>query len=192
MTNTFNQNFALILIDVQKAFNQTAHWGEERNNPCAEKNMAKLLSYWREKNFPVVHIQHNSISTDSPLKVGEPGHEFMDFACPRDCETIITKEVNSAFIGTNLLSQLNSMGVHRILFAGFTTDHCVSSSVRMAANYGYEVFVAADATVTFSKLGFDGQHYTAEQVHQISLVSLQHEFAEIIDSVDIIEKLDAQ
>ena len=189
MPTTADQNFALILIDVQKAFHQINYWGEERSSPCAEKNMATLLCQWREKDMPIVHIQHRSFLTDSPLAAGHPGHEFMDFASPKASEIVITKEVNSAFIGTNLLEQLNAMGIQRILFAGFTTDHCVSTTARMAGNYGYEVFIAADATASFSKKGFDGAHYTAELVHQISLASLHKEFATVLNTQDILKNL---
>ncbi|WP_198038498.1 isochorismatase family protein [Photobacterium angustum] len=50
------KNPALIIIDVQKGFDDP-YWGR-RNNPEAESNITLLLSKWREKELPIVHIQH--------------------------------------------------------------------------------------------------------------------------------------
>jgi nicotinamidase-related amidase len=50
------QNAALIVIDVQKGFDDP-QWGP-RNNPDAEKIIATLLSTWRETARPVFHVQH--------------------------------------------------------------------------------------------------------------------------------------
>ena len=35
---------ALLLIDIQKAFDDVAYWGGQRNNLDAERNAGKLLS----------------------------------------------------------------------------------------------------------------------------------------------------
>ena len=52
------RNQALIIIDVQKAFDDKK-WGE-RNNLNAEENISKILTLWREKGWKVIHIQHMS------------------------------------------------------------------------------------------------------------------------------------
>ena len=65
---------ALIVIDVQKGFDDP-RWGS-RNNPDAEANIAQLLSAWRSAELPVIHIQHHSTKTDSPLRPGTVGSEF--------------------------------------------------------------------------------------------------------------------
>ena len=51
-----NNQIALIIIDVQKAF-QLPYW-VERNNLFAEENMRILLAEWRKRKRPVFHIQH--------------------------------------------------------------------------------------------------------------------------------------
>jgi nicotinamidase-related amidase len=56
----------------------------------------------------------------------------------------------------------------------------------MAANLGFTVTVVADATATFDRLGPDGEHYTAEQVHRLALVSLHREFATVCNSEDLL------
>jgi nicotinamidase-related amidase len=91
----------LILIDIQNAFYDETYWGK-RNNPSFESNVAKLVSHWRSLKQPVIHIQHLSLEPGSPLREGLPGCKFMDFVKASGDELIITKNVNSAFIGTNL------------------------------------------------------------------------------------------
>jgi nicotinamidase-related amidase len=56
----------LILIDQQKAM---AHpkWGP-RNNPDAERNIARLLAAWRRHGWPIIHVKHDSTYPDSPFR----------------------------------------------------------------------------------------------------------------------------
>ena len=75
------QNTVLLIIDVQKGFDET-FWGK-RNNPNAEENIAKLLITWRETNRPVIHIQHLSLLPDSPLRSGYSGSEIKDIVKPQ-------------------------------------------------------------------------------------------------------------
>lgn len=178
---------ALILIDIQKGFDDIVYWGGHRNNPDAEENAQKLLHFWRQNQLPVFHAQHCSTNPDSRLAEGNPGNEFNDLVKPGDGEPIIKKNVNSAFIGTNLKEQLDLAGINRLVFAGLTTDHCVSTTVRMAANYGYETFVVSDATATFDKIGADGKKYSAEIIHETALASLHNEFATVIKTEELIK-----
>ena len=79
-----------------------SQFGGLRNNPDAEVKMAFLLSEWRDKGFPVIHIQHCSVEVNSPLRLGFIGNEFKVKAKPLLGEKVFTKTVNSAFIGTEL------------------------------------------------------------------------------------------
>ncbi|MDX5421232.1 MAG: cysteine hydrolase [Hymenobacteraceae bacterium] len=181
-----NKKTALLLIDVQQAFQNEAYWGGNRNNPQAEQNIADLLACWRGNNRPVVHVKHNSRNPDSPLHATNPGNRIMDCARPLDGEPLFEKQVNSAFIGTQLKTYLDEQEIKGLVIVGFITDHCVSTSARMAGNYGYAVYVAADATATFDRIGPEGESYTSTDIHRISLASLHQEFATIMKTADII------
>jgi nicotinamidase-related amidase len=178
---------ALILIDVQTAFNNVAYWGGNRNNPEAEQNIVGLLKHWRENKLPLFHVKHNSIMPGSLLAITNPGNSFMEVAMPLDGESIITKNVNSAFIGTNLQQLLDEQHIKTVMIAGFTTEHCVSTTTRMAANLGYNTYVIADATVSFAKVGVNGENFSAEMVHAVSLATLKDEFATIITTEQVKE-----
>ena len=58
---------ALILVDIQKGFDNLEYWGGQRNNPDAEENASELLQVWRENKLPVFHIQHCSSNPKSLL-----------------------------------------------------------------------------------------------------------------------------
>lgn len=174
----------LLLIDVQKGMDEPV-WGE-RNNPLAESNIAKLLTVWRESGRPVYHVQHLSLHPQSPLREGLPGCDFKDEATPRPEEPLFQKHVNSAFIGTELESRLRENGYDTLVIAGLTTQHCVSTTTRMAGNLGFDVYLVSDATAAFDATGHDGVHFSAEQVHAVSLATLHGEFCTVVDTEAII------
>ena len=180
MSITKTDRPALILIDIQKGFDNIEYWGGQRNNPGAEENARELLLLWREHHLPVFHIQHCSSNPSSLLHETNIGNEFKDLVKPIDNEPVIKKNVNSAFIGTDLKEQLDNAKITKLVIVGLTTDHCVSTTTRMAGNYGFDVFLVADATATFNKKGLDGQNYSAELIHQTALASLNEEFAKVV------------
>ena len=175
---------ALILMDVQKGFDDSCLG--ERNNPNAEDNIIKLLSKWRERDFPIIHIKHCSLDPNSPFRPNQPGNDFKEGSKPLKDEKIFTKTVNSAFIGTALERYLHSQNLLSLVFVGFTTDHCVSTSVRMAANLGFEVIVISDATVAFERESHDKNHYSAEEIHNIHLTSLNGEFCKVKNTTEML------
>jgi nicotinamidase-related amidase len=171
---------ALILIDIQKGFDDIEYWGGQRNNPNAEINASELLKIWRRNDLPIFHIKHCSSIPTSLLHETNIGNQFMDLVSPIEGEPIIKKNVNSAFIGTDLKEQLDNSKITKLVIVGLTTDHCVSTTTRMAGNLGYETYLVSDATATFNKKGIDKQNYSAELIHETALASLNEEFATIV------------
>lgn len=168
----------LIVIDVQEGWDDPRH--PARNNPDAEDKIAQLLERWRTMGRPVIHTQHCSTEPDSPLRPDQPGWRFKAIVEPRPGEVILQKTVNSAFIGTDLEERLRRAGCDTVVITGLTTDHCVSTTARMAGNLDFHTFVVSDATATYERSGPDGRVHSAHDIHTITLVSLHREFARIV------------
>lgn len=177
-------NAALIVIDVQESFDDPSYG--QRNNPNAEANIARLLEAWRRTRHPVYHVQHLSREASSPLRPGQPGCRIKESARPRNGEPLVQKHVNSAFIGTDLEDKLHREAITTLVVTGLTTDHCVSTTTRMAGNLGFETYLVGDATATFDRTAPDGTRYPAEVVQAVSLASLDGEFAAVVNTEDVL------
>ena len=182
---------ALLLVDIQKGFDNIEYWGGSRNNPNAERIASNLLQLWRRNSLPIFHIQHCSTNPISPLNpnFNFEGNQFKEEVKPQKNEIIIQKKVNSAFIGTNLQILLELHEIKQLIICGMTTDHCVSTTVRMAGNLGYETFVVDDATATFDKT-LRNIVYDADSIHYSHLASLNGEFATVCNSIDLFLAID--
>ena len=180
---------ALILVDIQKGFDNIEYWGGQRNNEDAEKNAGELLRLWRKHRLPVFHIKHCSSNPNSLLHETNEGNDFKDVVKPGSNEPIIKKNVNSAFIGTDLKEQLDNLKITKLVIVGLTTDHCISTTTRMAGNLGFDTFLVSDATATFNKKGVEGQNFPAELIHATALASLSNEFATIVTTNFLIQTI---
>ncbi|KAI2774509.1 Isochorismatase hydrolase [Daldinia loculata] len=201
---------ALIIIDVQNGLRHPTHWGTSRSTPEFEENVALLLNAAREYNkklgedaVDIYHVHHHSIYPNSILYPGTQveidgklveGIQPLSFAQPEPQEPVFIKDVNSSFIGTKLEAHLKDQRVRQLVIMGLTTDHCVSTTTRMANNLRVvsvtsptgeldegDIVLVGDACATFSKGGID-----AETVHKVSLVTLNDEFAQVVNTQDVL------
>lgn len=177
----------LIVIDPQQGFADPV-WGP-RDNPEAEVNIRRLLDHWRESGWPVVLVRHDSTLPTSPLRTGQPGHDFIDgIAGPHDL--LVAKSVNSAFYGEPDLDRwLRSAGVEALVICGITTNHCCETTARMAGNLGYDVTFVIDATHTFDRMGPDERVVTAAELSRATAASLHGEFAEVTTTEAFLESM---
>ena len=181
---------ALIVIDVQIGFEDPI-WGM-RNNPRAELNIGRLLAFWRMTRRPVFHIRHDSPRANSPLRPGQRGNAFKPQTAPAPGEAVIAKTVNSAFIGTSLEADLRRAQSPAVVVVGLTTNHCVSTTARMAANFGFATYVVQDATAAFGNKGMDGRQRPPNDVHESALADLRGEFAEIVETGALLDAATAE
>ena len=180
-------NAALLIVDVQQGFDD-AVWGA-RNQPFAEAKVARLLEAFRASHRPVLHVLHDSRLPESPLRPGQPGNDPKPEARPLLGEPVYRKHVNSSFIGTTLEADLRRDGVDTLVVVGLTTNHCVSTTTRMAGNLGFRTYLVHDATATFDRAALDGQNRPAEEVHAAALSDLSEEFATIVSTEDVLRVL---
>ena len=177
---------ALLVIDVQRGFDDTNYWGP-RNNPACEANIRALVEHWRKEGRPLVLVRHDSTEARSPLRPGAPGNDLAAFL-PDDPTLIVTKSVNSAFYGTpDLHSWLQERGIGQLVICGLTTNHCCETTARMAGNLGDQVRFVLDATATFDRPGPDGVVIPAADIARVSAASLHGEFADVCATADVLD-----
>ncbi|CAL9535681.1 cysteine hydrolase family protein [Streptomyces griseomycini] len=187
-------NAALVVVDVQKGFEDLAFWGP-RNNPGADDNIASLLDAWQTSGRPVVFVRHDSVNPESPLRPGQEGNEFKEYVEARrgkggaGAELLVTKSVNSAFYGSpDLDAWLRGAGISQIVLTGIQTNMCVETTARMGGNLGYDVVVAYDATYTFDVEGPFGWWRSADELAQASAVSLHGDgFARVVTTKEVLD-----
>lgn len=179
---------ALIIIDWQKGFDDYTYWGGNLNNPDAEKNTRHILDKWRALKLPIFHVKHDSVNPKSRLAPGQPGNEIKEIVKPLNGEPVISKNVNSAFIGTDLKQRLDEQQIKSVVIVGIQTDHCVSTTARMAGNYGYTTYVISDATATFDRISTTGEKISSQTIHDVNLASLRDEFAMILRTEELLQK----
>jgi nicotinamidase-related amidase len=183
---------ALIIVDVQRAFDEWEAKGKRRNNPRAVARIADLLAAFRETRAPIFHIRHEGTKPTSSFLPGGTGYPVKDEARERDGEPVIVKRVNSAFIGTDLERRLRAAGIVSVVICGATTNHCVETTTRMAGNLGFDARLVRDATWTFDRVGPDGDAHAAEDIHAMTLSNLNGEFATVVTTAEAIAALKEQ
>jgi nicotinamidase-related amidase len=192
MIRKFASDTALLLVDVQKGVDDLRHWGGprgRRNNPQAEARLQKLLHSWRGQRSRVIFTQHDSREADSPLRLDRPGGALKDGFEPAADELVIRKDVNSAFIGTPLELELRRRGVTRLVIAGFFTNMCISTTVRMSNNLGYDTYLVHDACACANRVQLDGTDLDPEVVHDVTVATLHREFCTAFTHTDAIQLL---
>ncbi|MEO1550054.1 MAG: cysteine hydrolase family protein [Pseudomonadota bacterium] len=189
MIPKFETDAALLLIDVQVGVNDLTHWGGptgRRNNPDAEERQRDILAAFRGAGLSVFFTRHDSREAASPLKFSLPGGAQIAGLEPRADEVVIEKDVNSGFIGTGLEIALRREGVRRLVVGGFFTNFCVETTVRMAGNMGFDVYLAEDACATTNRVGPDGADHDPALVHDLSVASMHGEFCTALATAELI------
>jgi nicotinamidase-related amidase len=186
------ENAALVVVDVQKGFEEAGFWGP-RNNPAADDNIAALIDVWQATERPVVFVRHDSGKAGSPLRTGYAGNELKDYVEQRrgkgaGPELFLTKTVNSAFLGTpDLGAWLTQAGIGQLVLVGIQTNMCVETTARMGGNLGYDVVVPLDATHTFDLVGPFGWRRTAQELAEATAVSLHGGgFARVVTTGEVV------
>ena len=179
----------MLLVDIQKAFLEKDYPGLIRNNEHAEFICGKILKKWRTLDLPIIHVRHSSTNPESKLHKSRPGFEFNDYVTPLETEMVLTKEVNSAFIGTNLENILIKSHIDTWVIVGMTTNHCISTTVRMSGNLGFDTYLISDSTACYNTKGLNGEIIACNTIYNSALASLQEEFATVIDSKELFDIL---
>ena len=91
---------------------------------------------------------------------------------------MIQKNFPNSFRETPLLDHLRERRIARLVIGGMMTHMCIDSTVRAAADLGFECLLAGDACAT-KALSFGGVTLPAESVQAAFLASLNGLFAKV-------------
>lgn len=176
---------ALIVVDVQKGFDDTNYWGQ-RNNPDCEQNVARLIKAWRSQGWPIVYVRHDSSSSTSPLAPGSKGNAFKD-AVKGNPDLLVVKNVHSAFYGEpDLDAWLKQHGITGVAVCGIQTNMCCETTARMASDLGYDVLFVEDATHTFDIVTETNKVYRAREIARYTAVTIDADFGRVVRTSDLV------
>ena len=127
-------NCAVVLIDFQNEYvNGKMPLGSAGIKATA--NARLLLDKARDNNTPIFHIAHHGEENGNVFDPLSSNVAIVDSLQPMDNEKIITKMHPNAFYDTELNALIQATGKQQIIFAGFMSHMCVSSSVRAAFDF---------------------------------------------------------
>lgn len=200
MVSASAQETALVLLDLQEGLCRAPREGEPPPLAAAVAERAVLptaaaaLGLARERGLVVVHVrlafseEHANRTNRSPrfddheragrFARGSDAVTFCGEVAPEPGELILEKGSVGPFASTPLDVVLRLRGVRTLLVAGVATHLAVESTVREAADRGFEVIVLEDACAA----------PTAE-LHEHAVTQTIPAFAEVIAAGELGERL---
>jgi nicotinamidase-related amidase len=82
--------------------------------------------------------------------VDAPSWQIDDSVVPRPGEIVLNKTSSGTLNSTMLDQTLRNMDIESLIVCGVTTDVCVVTTARDAADRGFQVIIAEDACTAFS------------------------------------------
>ena len=179
-------NCAVVFIDYQNEYVDGAMPLGDLG-VAATANARLLLDKARANNTPIFHMVHHGEDNDKVFDPLSFKVDIIDALKPISAEkTIINKHPN-AFHNTLLHDLIKSSDKQQIIFAGFMSHMCVSSSVRAAFDLGFDNFVCHDACATRDLPSVKGQTITANIMHDTAMAALQDRFAALISTEKLVK-----
>jgi len=154
----------------------------ERIERAVLPNTQRLRDRFTQLKRPVLHVTVGAAhpdALDAPVHmrklfvefanhVGSREHEILDELKPRPGEHVLRKTTIGAFASTNIDSLLRALGCEQLYLCGVSTNMCVETTAREAADRGYLVTLVEDACGT-----------THEDLHQVTMRNFQRLFGRV-------------
>jgi nicotinamidase-related amidase len=172
---------ALLIVDIQNDyFRGGAHPLVGPDEAAAAAS--RLLATFRSAHAPVLHLQHVWDAPEAEfMRPGTEGVEIHPAVAPADGELVLTKEQPNGFLGTGLESELRDREIDQLVVAGMMTSTCVDSTVRAAADLGFEITLAHDACAA-PDLEFEGLTVPGDTVHTAFVAALADDYADALSA----------
>lgn len=182
------KNQLLLLIDIQNDYFIGGKM-ELYNMKAASENAAHLLSLFRNKNWPLVHVQHIALKADASFFVqGSFGAKIHSSLLPLQNEFIVQKNYPNSFRKTNLLEILKAQDIDELVICGAMTHMCIDSTTRAACDLGFTVTLIHDACAT-RDITFNNQVVEATKVQTAYMGALDGSFAKVVSASEYLKEM---
>ncbi len=179
---------ALIIIDIQNDYFPGGKMELEGSFEAAA-NAAALLSAFREKHLPIVHIQHIAVRPGATFFLPDTaGAEIHPSVAPLAGETVLQKNFPNSFRKTTLLDYLKQNEINHLVIAGMMTHMCIDTTTRAACDLEFTCQLAHDACATRA-LAFGEHIVPAAQVQSAYMSALDGSFASVVSTAAILAGL---
>jgi nicotinamidase-related amidase len=179
---------ALLLVDIQNDYFPGGKMELAGSLEAGEKAKA-LLTFFRNRGLPVIHIQHLSVRPGAAFFLPDTaGVEFHETVKPREGETVFRKNYPNSFRQTPLLEYFRQTDITRLVIAGMMTHLCIDATTRAAFDLGFECLLAHDACAART-LSFGNLSVPAEQVHTAFVAALHGIFAQASATSDLLSTM---
>jgi len=171
---------ALVIVDMQYATghrtgalaqkmkaegNSVTDWRFDRIESLVIPNNQRLIKAMRAAGGKVIYITIGAAladCSDAPVHMraffqsvgnyeGQPQHQIIQELAPEPGDPIIRKTSIGAFASTGLDHLLRSLDREHLFMTGVSTNMCVETTAREAADRGYAVTLVEDACATTHK-----------------------------------------
>jgi nicotinamidase-related amidase len=198
---------ALVIVDMQYATghpdgqlarkmkaedNDVTDWRFDRIARLVIPNNQKLIKAMRKAGGRVIYITIGAAlpdCSDAPVHMraffqsvgnyeGQPAHRIIDELAPEPGDPIVRKTSMGAFASTGLDHLLRSLESEHLFITGVSTNMCVETTAREAADRGYAVTLVEDACAA-----------THEDLHEGALRNFRRFFGAVRSTDDVISVL---
>ncbi len=181
---------ALIVIDVQNEYFSGNLPIEYPPVAGSLANIGRAMDAARARGMPVIVVQHSSPSGSPVFAPGTPGWRLHEEIARHPCDHHVEKRSASAFAGTDLAAWIAGHGIGTLTVAGYMTHNCDAATIHQAVQMGLEVEFLADASGSLP-YGNQAGHASAEEIHRVSCVVFQSNFAAVASTAQWIESLES-
>ncbi len=110
--------------------------------------------------------------------LGSHEHDILDELTPDPRDYLVNKRSIGAFASTGIDQLLRSLGREQLYMTGISTNMCVESTAREAADRGYAVTMVEDACAT-----------THADLHEAAMRNFQRLFGRVLSTEEVLVEL---
>jgi nicotinamidase-related amidase len=183
----FGQRPALLVVDMYTAFVDPAYPFSSPDAPQAVVQIRRLLDQARASGIPVLYSRGERARNPSergawkgttvrrPIMASPEAYQIIAELAPLSTETVIVKAAPSAFHGTNLISQLNFLGVDTLIVAGTVTSGCVRATVVDGMSYGFRIVVPVECVYDRGRTS-----------HKVALWDIYTRYGDVLPAAEVL------